>query len=280
VILKEVIEKTSEHFKKKGIETARLDADLLISSALGLKRIDLYLNYEKPLSEEEVSRCRDFVKRRVQGEPVAYILGEKHFYKSSFEVGSGVLVPRPETELLVEEAIRFLSHKDRSEILDLGSGTGCIPISILLEIKNATGLAVEKSPEAFYYLKNNCIKHGLEQRLALQNADVESLELEEEFDVITANPPYISVADPEVHPDVKKHEPAMALYAGKDGSEFIRKWAEVASHYLKPDGLVLFEIGRTQGPLSRQIFSDMDFHTEVLKDYAGFDRVVRARKNK
>ena len=149
--LKEVLDKSIQFFKDKKFESARLDAELLISHALKLERMQLYLKFDSPLTEKEVSDCREVVRRRSQGEPVAYITEEKGFYGLTFKVGPGVLIPRPETELLVEQALEFIKQNklEAPKILDLGAGTGCIGFSILKNIPQATLVCVVQSSEAF-----------------------------------------------------------------------------------------------------------------------------------
>lgn len=280
MILKEVIEKTAEHFRKKGFLSSRLDADLIIAGALSLRRIDLYLNYEKPLSEAEIAKCREWVKRRSEGEPVAYILKEKEFYELTFKVGPGVLIPRPETELLVEKALQFLSDRQSPKVLDLGSGSGCIPISILKKIANASAVAVEKSTSAYEYLLENAEKLGVMNRLQTLNSDVVGLCLNQKFDVVTANPPYISLNSEDLAKDVKMYEPSEALFGGAAGFEAIEAWSRIAANHVLDGGLILFEIGFDQGAKAKEIFESIGFNTAVLKDYSGHDRIVRAVKNK
>lgn len=280
MILKDVIEKTTEHFRKKGFSSSRLDADLIIAGALSIRRIELYLNYEKPLSEAELTKCRAWVKRRSEGEPVAYILQEKDFYELTFKVGPGVLIPRPETELLVEQAIQFIADRQGPKILDMGSGSGCIPISVLKKRTEAFAVAVEKSKAAFEYLLENAGKLGVQDRLQTLNSDVVELNLTEKFDIVTANPPYISLDSEDIAKDVKRYEPSEALFGGKAGFEAIEAWSKVATNHVAEDGVILFEIGFDQGAKAKEIFESLGFNTTVLKDYSGHDRIVRATKNK
>jgi len=283
--LKDVFEKTVQFFKEKKIETARLDAELIIAHALRIDRLQIYLKYEQPLSESEVSLCRDFVRRRSLGEPVAYILGEKGFYGEIFSVGPGVLIPRPETELIVEQALDFAKNKDQLRVLDLGAGSGCIGLAILKNSlkthPNTKLVSVEKSPEAFSYLQKNAELLGLAAASELILSDVRDLSYaEESFDVIVANPPYIASDDPLVESSVKKFEPEAALFSADRGLADIRTWSEHCLKLLNSPGLMLFEMGHSQGPEAEAHFRRLPGikKTEILKDLAGFDRVIRAEK--
>ncbi|AGH94304.1 peptide chain release factor N(5)-glutamine methyltransferase [Pseudobdellovibrio exovorus] len=295
--LKDVFEKSVQFFKEKKIETARLDAELLISAALKFDRLQIYLKYEQPLSEAEVTACREVVRRRSQGEPVAYILGERGFYGEMFKVGAGVLIPRPETEMIVEEALEFLKTKaehftenNPPRILDLGAGTGCIGFSILKNHPTATLISVEKSPEAFSYLKQNQELLGLSDRSQLILADALDAQLSnqlsgplsgQKFDVIVANPPYIASDDQQTEENVRKFEPASALFAPDAGFSALEQWS---SHYqpaLNAGGLMLFEMGYTQGLRMQAHFEGLASfaNVQVLKDLSGLDRIIKALNN-
>lgn len=282
--LREVFEKSVQFFKEKKIEGARLDAELLISHALKIDRLQIYLKYEQPLNDSEVSACREAVRRRAQGEPVAYILGERGFYGEMFKVGPGVLIPRPETELLVEEALGFIKAREiaEPEVLDLGAGTGCIGFSILKNVPGAKLTCVERSPEAFRYLLQNQKELDLQGRSQLLNSDVLQADLpKNRFDVIVANPPYIAVGDPQVEAMVKRHEPEIALFAADEGYRDLYAWSELSAVWLKSPGLALFEMGHTQGEKLKHHFERLGRFSEVrvLKDLSGLDRVVKGLNN-
>lgn len=278
--LKEVFEKSVQFFKDKKIDTARLDAEILLSHVLKLDRLQIYLKYEQPLSESEITLCREVVRRRSQGEPVAYITGEKGFYGEIFAVGTGVLIPRPETEQIVEEALLFIQQKEitNARVLDLGAGTGCIGLSILKQNPTATLVSVERSPAAFQYLQKNREALGLVDRSVVQLADVMNFVTDEKFDIIVANPPYIDRQDPLVQDTVKKFEPDEALFAAGEGYQDIADWSKKFRSNLATPGLMLFEIGHQQGAETKRLFSEENLfgHVAVLKDLAGLDRVVKA----
>lgn len=279
--LKEVFEKSVQFFKDKKFETARLDAELLIAHALKIDRVQIYVKYDQPLKDQEISACREVVRRRSQGEPVAYIIGEKGFFGEVYKVGPGVLIPRPETEIIVEEVLGYLknSNVENPRLLDLGAGTGCIGLSILKNSVDSSLVSVEKSNQAFEYLEENKQKLELQDRTRTILSKVEDLGQIDLglFDVIVSNPPYISENDPNVEDNVRKFEPSEALFAHDDGLELIKNWFVLATTLLKPKGLILFEIGSTQGAVvknfteSKKLFSEV----QIIKDLSGLDRTLK-----
>lgn len=280
--LGQVLEKTIQFFKDKGSPSARLDSELLISSALGFERIQLYLKYDQPLKEDELQRCRDLVRRRSTGEPVAYILGEKGFYGNQFQVGPGVLIPRPETEILVEEALNWSDQQSKQDvrILDIGCGSGCIGLSILLKLENAHLTSIDRSPSAIDFTKKNIQKLELSGRVEVHQFDAsnsaEAARLENSFDIIVANPPYISEDDSNMDAHVKEFEPKEALFSGDHGMEDIKKWSQRYSKKLNNPGIMLMEIGYNQGPATKKWFEELNVFSKVriIKDLSGHDRVI------
>lgn len=283
--LKEVLDRTVQFFKDKKIETPRLDAEILLSESLGYKsRVDLYLKFDQPLSDAELAKSREFVRRRSQGEPVAYIIGKKDFMDYTFAVSPAVLIPRPETELLVEEALKWVqkSGLESPRVLDLGCGSGCIGLSILKKIPAATLVSVDKSGDALEIAKQNAEKLEITDRVEFINSDVADLNLPtQSFDLILANPPYIAEDDPEVQPEVRKFEPSMALFTADQGYSALINWSLKAKSWLKPHGFMGFEMGWTQGPKLKDHFTSLSvFHqVKVVKDLAGMDRHIIGEKN-
>lgn len=281
--LNDVLQKTIQFFKDKNFDTPRLDAELLIAQALKMPRIQLYVKFDSPLTEAEVNLCREYVKRRAAGEPVAYIIEEKGFYGYNFKVKSGVLIPRPETEMIVDEVLNDFKKNPKSNvrILDLGAGTGCIGLSILKSLPEAELVTVEKSPEAFALVQENIAALDLSLRTKAIHADVLSLNPAdlEEFDYIVSNPPYIDINDKQVDANVRKYEPSLALFAEDNGLFALKSWSVKFASNLKPQGLMLFEMGHTQGAALQKHFSDISKFTEitVLKDLSGLDRIIKAR---
>ncbi|MES2802509.1 MAG: peptide chain release factor N(5)-glutamine methyltransferase [Bdellovibrionota bacterium] len=281
--LNDVLQKTIQFFKDKNFDTPRLDAELLIAHALKIPRIQLYVKFDSPLTDAEVNLCREYVKRRTAGEPVAYIIEEKGFYGHLFKVKPGVLIPRPETEMIVDDVLAdFKKHpKDHVRILDLGAGTGCIGLSILKHIPLAKLVTVEKSAEAFALIQENIDSLELGERTEAIHADVESLNLSElgDFDYIISNPPYIDVNDTQVETNVRKYEPSLALFADDAGLHALKTWSTKFAPCLKVEGLMLFEMGHTQGDAMKKHFTDISKFKEVtvLKDLSGLDRIIKAR---
>ncbi|MGE0633441.1 MAG: peptide chain release factor N(5)-glutamine methyltransferase [Pseudobdellovibrionaceae bacterium] len=279
--ISDILPKTTQFFKEKNLGSPRLDAEILISWALGWRRLELYLKHDYPLSNEELEKCRNVVRRRSSGEPVAYILGEKDFYGRTFKVGPQVLIPRPETEHLIETLNRWSGENNKRDFAayDLGSGSGCIAHTVALEFSESTVVAVEKSVDAADIWKIN--KGNLESRAELQHDDVVDFLKNQNsmVDVILANPPYIAESDPKVCPSVRKFEPSIALFAEDDGKKCIFDWSRLAFEKLKPGGLIAFEIGADQGTAAKGHFESLGFdQVHVEKDLAGFDRIVRGIK--
>lgn len=265
---------TKQYFEEKGVDSPRLDAEVLLSHILKCDRIHLYVNFDRPLVGEELSSFRQMVKARAQRMPVAYILGEKEFMGHSFRVTPDVLIPRPDTEILVEEAIRLLSQKDSPRIVDIGTGSGAILLSVLKGTEDSTGVAVDLSPKALAVAKSNGERLGLAERADFRLGDLYA-PVDGLFDAILSNPPYIPVRDMEgLAPEVKQ-EPEMALVGGVDGLDFYRRLIDDAPRYLKEDGIVLFEVGIGEAQDVAELGKARGFCTQrILPDYAGIDRVV------
>lgn len=265
---------TKQYFEEKGVDSPRLDAEVLLSHILKCDRIHLYVNFDRPLVGEELSSFRQMVKARAQRMPVAYILGEKEFMGHSFRVTPDVLIPRPDTEILVEEAIRLLSQKDSPRIVDIGTGSGAILLSVLKGTEGSTGVAVDLSPKALAVAKSNGERLGLAERADFRLGDLYA-PVDGLFDAILSNPPYIPVRDMEgLAPEVKQ-EPEMALVGGVDGLDFYRRLIDDAPRYLKEDGIVLFEVGIGEAQDVAELGKARGFSAQrILPDYAGIDRVV------
>lgn len=284
MLLGEILQKTTDFFKEKKIESARLDAELLIADVLKLKRIELYIKFEYPLTEDEIQRCRDFVRRRAQLEPVAYILEKKDFYNQTFKVKKGVLVPRPETEGIVEEALSWLKKNNLSElsIVDFGSGSGCIGLSLLKEFSGKGSLlGVDASETAIEVAKENAVALELTATEFVKSR-VQDFNFENRnFDVVVANPPYIATNDRTIQPSVKTFEPHEALFAEDDGFREISDWAKIAARVLRPGGFVAFEIGSTQAEKTKKVFAETNQFALIrsVKDLAGLDRFIFAEKS-
>lgn len=285
--VKEVFEKSVLFLKDRNIESPRLETELLLSSVLKTDRIGIYLKYEAPLTEPEVNAMRELVVRKSKGEPTAYLLREKYFYGRRFEVGPGVLIPRPETEQIIEEVLKVLANKEVETslaIADFGSGSGCLGISLGLEIKDARVYLVEKSSDAFEFIKQNLntlVGSDDLARFKIFHSPVENWHCSELLDVVVANPPYIDFADPEVCEKVRKYEPPEALFANNEGTALIEAWLFKTIEILKPGGCVFFEIGYKQGQKIKNLFDSTKVFksVEILQDFNKRDRIIKAVKN-
>lgn len=289
--LKDVLEKTSGFFRDKGFPSARLDAELLLADALKVDRIRLYLDFDRPLAEAEVERCREVVRRRTQGEPVAYILGKKGFFGLSFDVSPAVLIPRPETEHLVEEALGWAknSAKESLNVVDLGCGSGCIGISVLKNCPSARLLALDVSEEAVKLSEINAQKNDVSDRARFFCADANSNEIGEilkragvdQIDLLLANPPYIDPNDQRTEENVKRYEPSAALFAGEQGLADLKSWTQKWAPFMAENSLCVMEMGNTQGADMKEFFQQSGFFKEVSigKDLAGHDRLIKGARH-
>jgi release factor glutamine methyltransferase len=283
--LKDILDKTTQFFREKKIETPRLDAELLLAHTLGLKRIDLYLKFDQPLAEPELEKCRAVVRRRSSGEPVAYILGEKGFFKDIFFVDKNVLIPRPETETLVETALEEVSKQKAQDqalqILDLGCGSGCIGLSLLKSLPNAKVTLVDISPEALGVTKKNAEALQVFDRCELLAGDAGSYSFEgKQIDVLVANPPYIDPEDSRVQKEVRQFEPHQALFSADQGLAALKAWSSNAANLVKPNGFAIFEFGMGQEKQVLEHFKSLQIFSEfrIVKDLAGIDRHILAKR--
>ncbi len=268
----------TEYFEQKGIESPRLTIELLLCDVLKVGRLQLYTDHERPLTTEERTRLRAFVRRRADHEPLQYIVGTANFYGLDMEVDRHVLIPRPETELLVDYAIRYLRTKgDRpTSCLDIGTGSGCIPVTIAVHVPTSEWLGLDRSHDALDVAHRNAVAHHVADRCTFQVSDVLDSIPFGRFDLVTMNPPYIpSTEIAELEPEVKDHEPSFALTDGADGLTFYRRFAEVASDLLRPDGCAFLEIGYGQAPTVRELMEGAGHSCTILDDLAGIPRIVR-----
>lgn len=275
-----VLEWTKQYFANKGIENPRLDAEILLCAVLKCERINLYVRFDQPLEDEELALYRGYVARRANQEPLAYILGKKAFMKHSFKVTPAVLVPRPETELLVESVAKAAAGSGAAALLDIGTGSGAIIVSLLDLLPQALGTAVDISAAALQVAGENAAAIGVAERLTLLESDLFSkLPAGQSFDIIVSNPPYIPAADiAELAADVQK-EPHGALDGGTDGLDFYKRIISGCSVWLKPDGLLAFEVGIHQAQEVCALCREAGLTaTAVRNDYAAIERMVFATR--
>ncbi len=284
--ISELIKKTGDYLHKKGIRTSRIDSELLLAHCLNKDRIDLYMEFESPVTPEELSVYRDAVMRRAEREPVAYILGFKEFWSTRIIVTKGVLIPRPETELLIEEAIRIIrsewSDDEQLSILEIGTGSGAIPIAMAKEIDNAVIFSVDKSPDALKVARLNINSDDFFSRIKLVCGDsLCAFKYQARFDIILSNPPYIRSDEIDgLEPEVKTFEPREALDGGRDGLDFYRKWIPEIAAFLKKNGWLILEIGDSQAKAVTKILISSACYNKinVVKDYSKQDRIIVAQR--
>lgn len=274
----EIIRRTTEFFEKRGVESARLNAELLIGQALGLKRMQLYLQFERPLTESELEKIRPLVKRRGNREPLQYIMGETEFSGLKLKVDRRALIPRPETEYLVELVSGKLTAPPAS-ILDLGTGTGVLALAFAAKYGEARVTAVDKSSEALALAAENATALNLASRVRFVASDwFSDLASEERFDLIVANPPYLTdVEVREATPEVRDHEPQSALVAAEEGRADLEHILRHGRAFLNPGGLLACETGIAQHACLAEVARACGYaRTESLRDLTGRDRYLLA----
>ena len=277
-----VLKWTTDFFQRKNLDSPKLDAEILLAHVLGKNRVYLYSHFDEPLEKSELASYHESIDRRANGEPVAYIVGQKEFFTIPFRVESGVLIPRPETEELVAIVTSRLKDRESIEILDLCTGSGCIALSILKFLPNSKATAIDLSDQAIKIANENSERLDLQDRIEILKGNLfEPIDPDKKFDAIISNPPYIPQKDLENLPiDVKNFEPMLALDGGIDGLDFYRKIASESRKFLTEDGFVAVEIGIDQSKNVEEIFRRDGFnHIEIRKDLSGLDRVVIARVN-
>jgi release factor glutamine methyltransferase len=300
----------SEHLAAKGIDGARLDAELLLAHALGLTRVELYTSYDRPLAKEEVDRFRELLRRRAAREPVAYIIGSREFWSLDLHVDRRVLIPRPETETLVEAALKILGATGRRakrggasqdasapapsedpagaeatpgasapRVLDLGTGSGAIAIALAVELSNARIVATDVTAAALEVAPRNAAKHGVADRIEFRQGDLYAAVRDgERFDLIVSNPPYVRARElKRLAPEVRDWEPAGALVSGTDGMDATRGIVARAAEFLTSGGWVLLEVG-TQAAGVRELLDAAHWRdVRTFADLAGHPRVIGGR---
>ena len=273
-----VMLRSADYLAAKGVGSARLDAEYMLAHVLGLGRLEMYLQHERLLETGELDEFRPLLKRRAQREPLQYILGRQGFRELDLVVGPGVLIPRPETEGLVEVVLAWAKGKEGLQLLDVGTGSGAIVLSLLSEGPFATGVGTDSSATALDFARQNRDAADLQSRVALRCGRLfEPLEPGERFDVIVANPPYVAEIDRGgLQAEVVEWEPEEALFAGSDGLAVLREIVPGARAALRPGGLLALEVGVGQaGPVVDLMGSTGGYDdASIHKDLAGKDRIV------
>jgi release factor glutamine methyltransferase len=299
----------TEHLTDKGIDSPRLSAELLLSHVVGLKRIELYTQFDNPVAKQQLDRLHDLVKRAGQNEPIPYLVGKTEFYSLELNVTPDCMIPRPETELLVERAIEFLRTRSGRNstmgntlqkgsisngartatqfVCDLCTGSGCIAVAIAKNFPDARIIATDICDAALAVAAGNVEKHQLGDQITLLCGDLfdpimPQLDVNE-FDLIVCNPPYVSTAEYEkLDRNVKDYEPKVALFAGVDGLDIYRRVIEKADRFLKPNAALMLEIGYAQGPAIKKLLEQTSAFAEIRieKDLHNNDRIAIAKKQK
>ena len=275
----DLIKTASEHLKEKGFDNARLEVEKMLACVLGLSRMNLYMNYDRPLKEEELEKFRAFYKRRIKREPLQYIIGTSGFREIEVKTDRRALIPRPETELLVEHAIEYLKPLKTPVVADLGTGSGVIAISVAYEVPGASIVAADISAEALALARYNSGLLGFNDSIRFVQRDMfETLAEYGKFNAIVSNPPYVkSGTIKKLDAEVRDFEPVLALDGGTDGMSFLRRLAEEAFNHLLPGGLLIMECdGEQADSLAGIMESSGEYeHVTVIKDYSGRQRIVK-----
>ena len=274
----------TEYLQVRRFKSPKTNTELLLAYTLGVDRLDLYLNYGRVLTAGELERFRGFFKRRLKKEPIQYITGESEFMSLPFLVTPRVLIPRTETEILVEKALKYgkelSAEGSKIQCLDIGAGSGNIAVAIAYYLPYAQVIATDSSKRALRVTKKNIYKNNVHHQVTPVLLDIFDKEAKNhfanKFHMIVANPPYISEEEfDSLPPEIKEYEPHTALRGGEDGLDFYRRIAQLVRHLLLSDGRVVFEVGAEQGPAVTAILEDAKFsHVEILQDLTGRDRVV------
>ncbi len=279
--IKELILWSYDYFKDKNIDSPRLTAELLLAKTLQKDRIYLYTNFDKPLTKEELSQYKTLIKRRVAGEPTAYIIGEKEFWSLNFKVDKSTLIPRPETEVLIECILDSINEPSKEiAILELGTGCGNIAISLAKELKNAIIISVDISFNALKIALFNKKKHNLKNVFFLNSNMLDGIKFNNYFDILVSNPPYIKSSEIEqLQREIKNYEPLSALDGGANGLKFYKTILSNGKDILKTGGELFLEFGdTTQGEEIKKIALENNYNSiEIINDYSNSPRVFHCK---
>lgn len=281
--LKELYTLGKENLGRYSIETPGLEAYLLLSELeLVDTRSEIYAKPEKEVDQDSIDKFQELIDRRAKGEPIAYITGEKEFYSNSFKVNSSVLIPRPETELLVDETLAIVDQMVSPRIIEIGTGSGCISVSLASMCKDIKVVASDISESALEVAKENTIKHGLDNRIALLRGNLLSIVKNDSFDIVVSNPPYIPESEiGHLEPEVKDYEPVLALSGGENGLEYIKEIISNSVRILKNSGWCVLEIGQGQAKDVVELFKESGFtDISTTKDLNKIERVIKAKWKK
>ncbi len=274
----DVLIKSTDYLDKKGIESPRMNAELLLADILKCKRLELYLMYDRPMTEKELIKYREYLKRRSTFEPAQYIIGTVEFYGLELKVSPAVLIPRPETEILVETVINSVCKEDELRIMDIGSGSGNISIAIAVNLINSFVTGIEIGESAIAIAEENLKKYDLNKRVSFLNYDILSVNKNElsDFDIIVSNPPYVSMEDyGKVQKEILNYEPNIAVTDFHDGYKFYREIISLTTQLLKPNGKIFLEIAQGQSKKISEFMKGNNFkEISIVQDYQNIERVI------
>lgn len=279
VTVLEIIQRSTTFLAQKGVDSPRLQIELLLAHVLQMPRLKLYLNFQRELAEDELQRLRELVKRRGQREPLQHIVGSTSFCGVEIKCSTAALVPRPETELLAERAWKCLQTLDAPTVIEIGTGTGCIAIAIVKHAPTARLLAYELSPQAAILARENIEMNAVADRVQLVEGDAFAATIAQRVSLIVSNPPYISSDEiAALDPEVRDFDPHMALDGGTDGLDFYRRIAAHAASWLTPDGKVMLEFGDGQEVALKNVFEREKWVVEeIVPDYSARPRILIVR---
>jgi release factor glutamine methyltransferase len=274
--VRELLGRSREYLEQKGVPSPRLDAEYLLAHVLAVPRLDLYLDHDRPLEPAEVDRLRQLVRRRGQREPLAYVLGSWGFYGLDLHCDARALVPRPETEVLVERCLALLAGSAEPSIVDVGTGTGAIALALAARLPGARVTAIDLSPDALALATENAALNGLNERVELLEGDLLAPVAGRRFDLVASNPPYVA-AGQTVDPEVADYEPALAVYADGAGQAIHERLAAAAQGALRPGGHLVVEVAEGQAPWLAEHLAALGYAAiGVTRDLRGIERVVEA----
>lgn len=277
--IRKVLDWTRGHFDKQDIDDPRLTSEILLGHVLSLPRVKLYMDLDRPLSKEELATYRGLIQRRIAGEPTQYLVGSKEFYGRRFSVDARVLIPRSETELLVEAVLHDVKKDAPSRVLDVCTGSGCIAVTIAAERPQASVWATDLMPNALEVAKANAEKHQVDARVTFFQGDLLApIPPGTQFDVIVSNPPYVKTGDLKTLQREVQREPKEALDGGPEGVTLIARVVTDALPRLKPGGLLAMEIGEDEGTAVRELLTRAGYHdVKIEKDLARHERLALGR---
>ena len=279
MIYSEILTKGCKFLKKKKIKNPYLDSELILSKVINKKREEILLNTNNKLKKKDITKFKNYLLRRYEKEPMAYILGYKHFWKYKFLTNKSVLIPRPDTELLLEETLKYLPIEKTKKILDVGTGSGCIIVSLLKERPKCIATAIDISKNAIKVAETNAKLHQLENKINFININIDKYK-SYNYDLIVSNPPYInSVELNRLDDDIKFHEPKLALSGGSDGFRDLKKVIIKSKRLLKINGKLILEIGHKQKNKCSKMLNENGYYiNQISKDLSGKDRCIVSTK--